>query len=178
MPYKDIEKRREAGRKSARKHRDKRRAYYQEYISDPKNRQKKAAYMAEYEADPEKKAAKIARNQLSYQKNKERVRIRQANRRKERLGFMHRVALAYGCQNPDCKWNGEFQPHQLDFHHLDPSTKLKEVAKMESFSFDKIIEEINKCVVVCKNCHADVHHGDARVDESMLCKITSLDIRG
>jgi len=29
-----------------------------------------------------------------------------------------------------------------------------------------------KTVVVCKNCHADIHHGDVKVDESMLCNVS------
>jgi hypothetical protein len=171
MPYKDADKRREAGRKSARKHREKRIAYYKEYISSPDNRAKKKSYMDEYESQPEVIEAKRLRAKESYQKNREKVLARSLKRRTEGLAFMNKVASHYGCQNPDCSWAGELNPYQIDFHHFDPSTKMKEVAKMCSYSFSKIIDEINKCVCLCKNCHAEAHRGDLKLDESMICKV-------
>ena len=171
MPYKDKEKARSSARKSARKHREKRIAYYKEYISSPDNWAKKKSYMDEYESQPEVKEAKKLRSKTHYQLNKEKIIAKQAERRRERLDFMNKVALHYGCQNPDCSWAGELKTYQIDFHHLDPSTKTKEVAKMESFSFSNIIVEINKCVCLCRNCHAEVHHGDLELDESMLCHV-------
>tara|TARA_R110000824_G_C15185484_1_gene674211 strand:+ start:652 stop:1071 length:420 start_codon:yes stop_codon:yes gene_type:complete len=49
----------------------------------------------------------------------------------------------------------------LDFHHLDPSTKEKAVAKLVSagLSKAKIQEEIDKCILVCSNCHRKIHAG-------------------
>ena len=43
----------------------------------------------------------------------------------------------------------------MDFDHIDPSTKLNTISKMIlcSSSLKKIMEEINKCEVVCSNCH-------------------------
>jgi hypothetical protein len=102
---------------------------------------------------------------------REAVLQRQSARREERLAFIARVALQYGCQNPGCKWEGEFVSSQLDFHHLDPATKAKPVSKMESSSYKQIVAEINKCVVLCKNCHVLVHAGQAAVNESNLCSV-------
>jgi len=93
MPYKDIEKRRESGRKSAKKRITKNTSLIL------KTGKRKPNTLAEYESDPAKIAAKSIRSKLSYQRNKEKVRIRQKNRRKELLDFMQRVALHYGCQN-------------------------------------------------------------------------------
>lgn len=172
MPHKDIEKRREAGRKSAKKHRIKRRAYYQEYISKKENRELKQAYMKEYESSPQAIERKKQRSSNSYLKNKERVKQRQTQRRAERKAFLDRVCLHYGCRNKDCKWVAELKTYQLDFHHFDPSEKIKEVAKMESFSFERIVDEINKCIVLCKNCHADAHRGELVLTADMKCLVT------
>lgn len=48
----------------------------------------------------------------------------------------------------------------LDFHHLDESTKEFGISKdgiMRSLA--KILKELNKCVLVCSNCHREIHAG-------------------
>lgn len=128
----------------------------------------------EYYSIPKNKQRKAETNAKLYQLTKGKVLARQHKRRKERLDFTSRVVLHYGCQNTSCQWVGDFESHQLSFHHFDASTKIAEVATMMSLSIEKIVDEINKCVVLCRNCHADVHHGDTIVNESMLCKVDSL----
>lgn len=124
-----------------------------------------------YGLRPEVKQKKKERSAELYLRTKDKVKKRQSARRKERKEFLDRVSLHYGCSNPDCKWTGCWEPSQLDFHHLNPQEKIIEVAKMESWSFVNIVSEINKCVVLCRNCHALVHLDKANVDKSMLCKV-------
>ena len=48
----------------------------------------------------------------------------------------------------------------LDFHHLDP--KLKEFGistEGKTRSWEKIKKELDKCVLLCSNCHREVHAG-------------------
>lgn len=55
---------------------------------------------------------------------------------------------------------GEDAPECLDFHHLDSSTKdgnIADIAKRRSFT--RLKEELDKCVVLCSNCHRKVHSG-------------------
>ena len=48
----------------------------------------------------------------------------------------------------------------MDLHHLDPSQKDERVAQLaKSSSYKKLQEEIDKCVVLCANCHRMVHGG-------------------
>ncbi len=48
----------------------------------------------------------------------------------------------------------------LDFHHLDPDKKDFVIsAQRKGTSWGVLIKEIEKCVVLCKNCHAEVHEG-------------------
>lgn len=122
-----------------------------------------------YEARPDRKIKKREKSAKDYKDNREKYLIRQTNRRRERKVFMDEICVYYGCQNPECKWEGNFKACQLDFHHFDPSSKTIEVAKMESWSYEKIILEINKCIVLCRNCHAEVHHGNLQLNEKMLC---------
>jgi hypothetical protein len=46
----------------------------------------------------------------------------------------------------------------LDFHHRDPNEKYMNVSQMvNNYSKDVILNEIEKCDVLCANCHAIEH---------------------
>jgi len=48
----------------------------------------------------------------------------------------------------------------LDFHHTDPKIKSFALSvKGLSYSWSKILQEAEKCVLVCKNCHAEIEAG-------------------
>lgn len=54
----------------------------------------------------------------------------------------------------------------LDLHHLDP--KLKEFGIADTgynHSWDKIREEVDKCVLVCANCHREIEGGVTQLPE-------------
>lgn len=59
------------------------------------------------------------------------------------------IKLERGCV--DCGYSQ--YPEALDFDHLPGTEKLKAVALMWGFSWDKVLAEIAKCEVVCSNCH-------------------------
>jgi hypothetical protein len=46
----------------------------------------------------------------------------------------------------------------LDFHHRDPSEKEANWNKIRLWSWDKVLQELDKCDLVCRNCHAEIHH--------------------
>ena len=48
----------------------------------------------------------------------------------------------------------------LDFHHLDPNKKSFGLSKKGlTHSWEKIKSEIDKCILVCANCHRELHAG-------------------
>jgi hypothetical protein len=48
----------------------------------------------------------------------------------------------------------------LEFHHLDPKQKDFGIAnKGYTRSWEKIKKELDKCVMVCANCHREIHAG-------------------
>lgn len=55
----------------------------------------------------------------------------------------------------------------LDFHHLDMSQKSAGVSSIFHMSWDKIEAEIDKCVLVCANCHGEIHDG------LICCEVTN-----
>lgn len=48
----------------------------------------------------------------------------------------------------------------LCFHHRDPKTKVDTVAQLiHDSSWENILVEATKCVLLCCRCHAEVHAG-------------------
>ena len=51
----------------------------------------------------------------------------------------------------------------LVFHHLDPATKESHIAEL--YSVKTLVPELQKCVVMCSNCHRLLHAGDMRLPD-------------
>lgn len=49
----------------------------------------------------------------------------------------------------------------FDFHHLDPNEKDSNFKQIKSWKWDRIKEEIDKCELLCANCH--------RIEHAVLC---------
>lgn len=49
----------------------------------------------------------------------------------------------------------------LAFHHIDPNGKDLGFggARANPIAWDKIVSELRKCVLVCHNCHSEIHAG-------------------
>ncbi len=48
----------------------------------------------------------------------------------------------------------------LEFHHRDPDEKDPNWLHLRSWSLDRIYKELDKCDLVCVNCHREIHYGD------------------
>lgn len=45
----------------------------------------------------------------------------------------------------------------LDFHHIDPTTKSFTVSGHGTKSWQSLQNELDKCVMLCANCHRELH---------------------
>jgi len=54
----------------------------------------------------------------------------------------------------------------MDFHHIDPGSKKSgDPGKMiYQWSWDKIVDEISKCILVCCRCHREIHFGQHKIE--------------
>lgn len=51
-------------------------------------------------------------------------------------------------------------PGVLDFHHIDPSNKEFSIGtKGYTRSWEKVRAELDKCILVCANCHREIELG-------------------
>ncbi len=91
-----------------------------------------------------------------YQENKQRYHAHAEKRRQDVSGWINEIKTESGCTicNESRYWC-------LDFHHPNDD-KRSAVSTMISGGLAKktILEEVEKCEIVCKNCHADIHHSD------------------
>jgi len=54
----------------------------------------------------------------------------------------------------------------LDFHHIDGSTKAFELSQRDlTRRWMIIIAEAKKCLLICANCHREVHAGLVLLDK-------------
>jgi hypothetical protein len=121
---------------------------------------------------------KLARNKAYNADNKERVRIRQREWReinKDKLKEYreeHRKSIS-SKSNDRVRANKEFANsfkignscsicgfndiRALQFHHIDSSTKLFSIGNCGGRSREVIMREIQKCLLICANCHFILH---------------------
>ncbi len=53
----------------------------------------------------------------------------------------------------------------LDFHHLDPMTKKFGIGhKGYTRSWQEIQNELDKCILVCANCHREIEAGVSKIN--------------
>ena len=47
----------------------------------------------------------------------------------------------------------------LDLHHIDSTTKDFSLSGHHNLSLARLKAEADKCILLCRNCHAEVHSG-------------------
>ena len=65
-----------------------------------------------------------------------------------------------------CSVCGEDHPACIDFHHRDPSEKEISIpnAIRNGWSKDRVLKEMDKCEILCSNCHRKLHWPHGEVD--------------
>lgn len=89
-----------------------------------------------------------------YRNNKERYINKNRNYREKVKQFVSEYKKDKKCER--CPENF---PQCLHFHHLDPKQKEFNIALAvrNKVTIEKIKEEIDKCIILCANCHIKEH---------------------
>lgn len=67
------------------------------------------------------------------------------------------IRILFGGRCIRCGYDRCFQA--LEFHHRDPKTKDKSVKLSSgSASMRRMVEEAEKCDLLCANCHREIHN--------------------
>ena len=63
--------------------------------------------------------------------------------------YVAKYKMEKGCSN--CGYSES--PAALDFDHIDRTKKNFKLSKAYKYTWEKIHEEIENCVILCANCH-------------------------
>lgn len=92
------------------------------------------------------------------QRNLERIKAYQVEyRKKNRKRQEIERKQKYNELKQPCVKCGESRLYLIQFHHIDPSTKLFNITEGGSKNRN-IKEEVKKCVCLCSNCHDEFHY--------------------
>ena len=103
----------------------------------------------------EKNREKVNENQRKYRtENQDKYKASKQKRLQKILDWYRDYKSTLSCER--C---GESHPSCIQFHHKDPSEKEGQISAMagKGVSIERIKTEIDKCEVLCANCHAKEH---------------------
>jgi len=81
----------------------------------------------------------------------------------ERFRKIKREAVDYkGGKCVSCGYSKNMR--NLHFHHLDKSKKDFTISQVHCKSLERIKSELDKCILVCSNCHGEIEDGMIQVD--------------
>lgn len=142
MPHKDPEKRKEYEKEYRQKNKEKMNAYNREqWIKH--NRTEK--YKEKYATNEEYREKIREKNRQSAKKHREKRTETQKLKRQERRKILieHLGGKCVGCGTTE----------KLQFDHLDRTQKLFNIGKCLDYSFEKLLPEVEKCQLLCYDCH-------------------------
>jgi len=123
-----------------------------------KNRDKKIAYQRQYRLDNVEKMKayrlknrekKIKQHKKWYENNPNYYKERYLEKRR----YIKNYKISKGCAI--CGYNK--CASALDFHHNNNSDKKFSISQFNDCGIKKIKNEMDKCIVLCRNCHAELH---------------------
>ena len=103
----------------------------------------------------EKNAARSRRYRRQHPELRERERLRHKRLIARRREFINQYKIKRGCSR--C---GERDPVVLDLHHEGTKELSISDACGYSWSLARLLEELDKCIVLCANCHKKAHFSD------------------
>jgi hypothetical protein len=104
----------------------------------------------------------IESKENSYKRKIKKFRVSETRRNLKLKAIKYKGGKCIKCGFDSC-------PTAMAFHHTDPSKKdFNLAAKGTTRSFDKIKKELDKCVLLCLNCHAEEHHIQYQLDRQIL----------
>lgn len=116
---------------------------------DAKARNREAAkkYYHSHKEEASARAKKWRENNQDYRREYQSTKKRE--RKEEAIKYLGGV-----CKN--C--GGEFHPSIFEFHHTVPTTKDRDPSKVLNLSWKRVVAELDKCVLLCANCHRYEHN--------------------
>lgn len=84
--------------------------------------------------------------------------VRRAIERNKKNRLVLKTKFLEFLEGKVCTMCGYDKQVALEFHHRDPTTKSETVSRMlhSGYAWGSILKEIEKCDIVCANCHREL----------------------
>ena len=120
-----------------------------------------------YKSETRKKWLKVNRLRINkymrdYRKLKplteKQKRHNQNKKKKLRMDKKKKLIKLFGGKCSICGYNK--CNAALDFHHTNSKEKEMTIAEisLKNVSYNKILKEARKCILICSNCHREIHN--------------------
>ena len=108
------------------------------------------------------KRALLSEEELEELHKKEKTRFKTHRLKLKKIALKYKGDKCQICGYNKCS-------RALQFHHVDPSTKKFDISvKGYTRSWEDVKKELDKCILVCSNYHAEIHNGDVDVSNISL----------
>lgn len=115
----------------------------------------------EWYSKPENRERQRINRKKWYEKNKETERAKAIVRSKISRDEISKKYNEYKLGLKCCEC-GFSHPAALEFHHTDPTKKDFNPSEKNKFiTWERFLKEVEKCIVLCANCHR-IHHYNER----------------
>lgn len=140
---------------------------YQEYYNNCKSINKTALFFGIARQSLRKRLTLKQKQSKEERKKKTKHAVCEWRRKKKIKAIEHKGGK---CQVINCGYDKSV--YSLSFHHINPEEKDFEIASSNK-SWDFIKSELDKCILVCNNCHAEIHdeinkNGNSQIVNSIL----------
>jgi 5-methylcytosine-specific restriction endonuclease McrA len=85
---------------------------------------------------------------IEYERRQSEIKLKRQLKRRE---FIEQYKINQGC----CTCGYNKHPAALDFSHKNPKEKSFNISSGRFYSMKKLMEEIEKCNILCANCHRE-----------------------
>lgn len=114
-----------------------------------------------------RKSKKQKEDAKRYQREKEQRKEKRMLTRETVADRLHAFKVACilhkgcACMGKDCNvvYDG-LNAAKFHFHHRDPSTKQYDVSAMYGQPIETVLAELDKCDILCRNCHTSEHSAE------------------
>ena len=127
-----------------------------------KDKEKRAEYERKYRAEHPEQVREAHRRHYYANHEETKQKLRRDNklirnrRRKLIVGTLGGKCVACGYNSCDAA---------LEFHHLDPTDKKISLSTRDmQLAWEKIEKELEKCILLCANCHRELHAGFLKLE--------------
>lgn len=84
----------------------------------------------------------------------------------KRKNFKTQIVELKGGKCINCGYNKCFAA--LDLHHISPKEKEFSFNRSNLSLSPKILKELEKCILLCSNCHREIHNGCLKIEEVLF----------